>query len=198
MEFGTLPQTIVLSSLPSEQSKWLSHFFAISTHPPPVMHLNYLHFNATKCKYVPPSETSKRTNKQLWINSASQHTQSLRILNASNVKHWISFEIKNETFKKNCTKNVFVNVRSAFFLSSSIGCRRLPFAFVQLGKLTWSDVHLQMESSSSISLLQSGKPSHTAVRGKHWFKISLHANSLRSHEPYSMFSAKINHKWNHI
>lgn len=116
MEFGTLPQTIVLSSLPSEQSKWLSHFFAISTHPPPVMHLNYLHFNATKCKYVPPSETSKRTNKQLWINSASQHTQSLRILNASNVKHWILFEIKKRHSRKIAQK-MFLWMFVALFFS---------------------------------------------------------------------------------
>lgn len=59
----------------------------------------------------PRPKCQKEQTNNLWINSASQHTQSLRILNASNVKHWILFEIK----KKHCTKNGFVNVRSAFF-----------------------------------------------------------------------------------
>lgn len=111
MEFGTLPQTIVLSSLPSEQSEWLSHFFAISTHPPPVMHLNYLHFNAIKCKYVPPSEMSKRTNKQ-FMNKFGFTTHTI-------IAHFECIQCKTLDFirnkKKHCTKNGFVNVRSAFF-----------------------------------------------------------------------------------
>lgn len=71
-EIAILPQTILLSSLSSSQSKMPLHFFEISTHPPPVKHLNYVHVwmraklfeFVRECVCVCVPSSLKRTNKQ--------------------------------------------------------------------------------------------------------------------------------------